>query len=112
MASSGGEPFKSKKSSPPYLLIAFGATVAFAVFTEIKERFADRVIVRPTSSAAEGASNALDPDNIDIPKTRELPVWPPPSATTPVDPAANPMSGALPMRVDWPDASAAHPSKR
>jgi hypothetical protein len=62
----------------------------------------------PVASAAERANEALDDENFVNPsdRPRELPVWPPPSATVPVDPASNGMIGAPPMRVDWPYPSA------
>jgi len=59
-------------------------------------------ITSPISSAAEGTREALDDDLLPRDRPRELPVWPPPAATTPVDPAANAMVGALPQHVDWP----------
>src|ERR1700689_4919714 len=53
----------------------------------------------PVTTAAEEANEALDDENFVNPSDhpRELPVWPPPSATVPVDPASNGMIGAPPM---------------
>lgn len=61
-------------------------------------------IVSPISSAAEGADEAMDITDLTNPedRPRELPVWPPPSAVAPVDPATNAMIGAPPQHVDWP----------
>jgi hypothetical protein len=63
-------------------------------------------ISSPVSSASIEAEAALEDDNFVDPKDRsprELPVWPPPAQTAPVDPAANAMIGAPPQRVDWPN---------
>jgi hypothetical protein len=62
-------------------------------------------IVSPVTGAAEGATEALDEDELfdpHEPPPRDLPVWPPPAYTAPVDPAANPMINAPPQHVDWP----------
>ncbi len=91
--------------NPPYRIFAAAAVVTSLLSYGMYRSFVDHAIVGPTSAAAEHTVNALGPNGETTEPSPELPVWPPPSATTPVDPAANPMSGALPTRIDWPDAS-------
>lgn len=100
-----------RKRKPAYLLVTLGAGVSSLLTYGMYRSFAVRTIATPTSEAAERTVNALDPNGEATNEKRpELPVWPPPSQTAPVDPASNPMAGALPTRVDWPDAAKARPS--
>jgi hypothetical protein len=61
-------------------------------------------ISSPVSSSSIEAEEALEDDNFLDPNDHphELPVWPPPAPTTPIDPAKDPLIGAPPQHVDWP----------
>ena len=101
-----------RERRPAYLLVALAAVVSSLLTYGMYRSFAVRTIATPTNEAAERTVNALDPNGESTnEKHPELPVWPPPSQTAPVDPASNPMAGSLPMRIDWPDASPARPSR-
>jgi len=71
------------------------------IFTGNREVSVDSISA-PVTSAAEATHQALDPSGMATERSPELPVWPPPPAASAVDPAANAMIGAPPMRVDWP----------
>jgi hypothetical protein len=63
-------------------------------------------ITAPVENATLESTQALEDENFVDPNDRpapELPVWPPPSSTAPVDPASNPMINAPPQHVDWPN---------
>jgi hypothetical protein len=61
-------------------------------------------ISSPVSSASIETEEALEDDSFVDPndRPRELPVWPPPAYTAPIDPAKDPLVGAPPQHVDWP----------
>ena len=100
-----------RKRKPAYLFIALGAGVSALLLYLMYEVSVTRAISAPTTEAAERTVNALDPHGVDTTdKKPELPVWPPPSHSAPLDPASNPMVGALPMHIDWPDGGGARPS--
>ena len=97
-----------------FFVIVAGAVASLLTYVMYRS-FVVHTIASPTKEAAERTVNALDPNGEGtIDKRPELPVWPPPSQTAPADPASNPMAGALPTRIDWPDAAPsrpAHPSR-
>ncbi|MGH7283912.1 MAG: hypothetical protein ACRELY_20495 [Polyangiaceae bacterium] len=99
------------RRKPPYVIITIAALVSVSLTYATYEVSIVGTVSGPTKVAADRTVNALDPNGADpSDKKPELPVWPPPSATQPVDPASNPMTGALPTRIDWPnivDAAAA-----
>ncbi len=92
-----------RRSRPgfPWALLSIVLLTVVPAALAIHSHFVDEVIVAPTTRAGNKAAEVLTTTN-PVASQKPLPVWPPPKAPQPADPAANPMIGAPPQHVEWP----------